>query len=144
MLAYLLHLNAISPTCVAFSNQSAWLSSPPLLPPLQAMEASQLRQQVFEQQRAAREAESAVCAAARDKEELSARVALLAATVDQLEWWGRASCQHTGAHAWMHGKLAGRQIMAVGVMDGSLESRAPALSWPPRPSAPCPLLQHPL
>jgi hypothetical protein len=56
-----------------------------LLPPMQAMEVSQLRQQLFKQQRAAREAESAVCAAARDKEELSARVALLAATVDQLE-----------------------------------------------------------
>ena len=55
------------------------------------MEASQLRQQLFEQQRAAREAESAVCAAARDKEELSARVALLAATVDQLEGWEAAA-----------------------------------------------------
>ena len=84
-----LHCTACLPQlCLSVVTAAVPLLLPPpllLLPPVQAVEASQLRQQLFEQQRAAREAESAVCAAAQDKEELSARVALLAATVDQLE-----------------------------------------------------------
>lgn len=44
-----------------------------------------LRQQLFEQQQAARAAEAAQCAAARQNEELQARVGLLQQTVATLE-----------------------------------------------------------
>lgn len=56
-----------------------------------AIELAQLRQQLFEQQRAAREAEAGLCSAAQDNEELQARVALLQETVAALERCGRPS-----------------------------------------------------
>lgn len=49
------------------------------------MELSQLRQQLLEQKRVSREAETQLAAAERDKEELVARLALLQETVEQLE-----------------------------------------------------------
>ena len=57
---------------------------------------SQLQQQVFEAQRGARDAQAAAAAAARDNEELQARVALLQGTVEALE---RCGCRRCGARA---------------------------------------------
>ena len=86
-----MRLHAVSAKCLRPSH-AAHL-------PKQAVELSQLRQQLFEQQRAAREGEAQLTAAARDNEELQARVALLQATVTQLERWeagdgdrGRVGC----------------------------------------------------
>lgn len=59
----------------------------PIPPFLQAIELSALRQQLLEQQRAAREAEGALQGAARENEELQARVELLQETVATLEGW---------------------------------------------------------
>ncbi len=71
----------------AFGSPLAPLNVPAVyrLAPQQSVELSQLRKQLFEQQRLAREAEGQLSAAARDKEELAARVALLQETVEQLE-----------------------------------------------------------
>lgn len=54
----------------------------------QAIEVASLRQQLFEQQRAAREAEASLCTSAQSNEELQARVALLQEEVAKLERWG--------------------------------------------------------
>jgi len=68
---------------------SPWPLPPTFIPPCpctpQAIELSALRQQLFEQQRAAREAEGALQGTARENEELQARVALLQETVATLE-----------------------------------------------------------
>lgn len=63
------------------------LPSKPTSHPLlsQAIELSALRQQLFEQQRAARDAEGALQGSALENEELQARVALLQETVATLE-----------------------------------------------------------
>lgn len=76
------------------------------LAPRQAVELSQLRQQLLEQQRAAREAEGQLSAAAQDKEELAARVALLQETVEQLERWAVPGSMHacTRSHTVRAGK----------------------------------------
>lgn len=99
-----------APCCSCPSRRpgSALTPTPPLLPLPQAVEVTNLKQQLFAAQRAARDAQGALYSTSRDNEELLARLALLNETVLALERWaagaGRAGCWGCQG-ACRHGRL---------------------------------------